>query len=133
MSKFRFRVYIPEGFDDKGERVEYVYQTLDDIMEGGDILIRHSMTKILTTDRFTNLKDQDNVEIYENDMIWTDHNIAAGLSLEPEHEGIMEWAWAGEWVLKSGIMSQSVPALVRNKWKLKVTGNVHNDNPEIYR
>lgn len=125
--KFRFRVQIPAGFDDKGERVEYVHQTLDQLMEP-HILLNHSMITVLSRAEWTGLVDKNGVEIYEGDVVRTDHNSGAafGASL---HDGEVQYQRAA-FIIRNGIIAQSLAALSGNKWSLEVIGNIH-ENPEL--
>lgn len=76
--KFRFRVKIPGGFYDRDspERVDVVFATLDELLEGtaADIL-HHSLVTILSRDEWSGLQDTHGKDIYESDICSTQNSM----------------------------------------------------------
>lgn len=67
--------------------------------------------------------------IYEDDIVWTDHNFGAQFGNFVEHIGIVKSGRAS-WDLVKRPIAVSLEVLIRSKWKLEVRGNTH-DNPEL--
>lgn len=72
--------------------------------------------------QFTGLKDKNDREIYEGDIIET--NYIAGMG-----RGAVSYIFS-EFVIKKSFWVESLTDLVKNKWSLEIMGNIY-ENPEL--
>lgn len=84
-----------------------------------------------TVERWTGLVDRNGKNIYEGDIVKTDFNLLGflGGGADSAHVGVIEFSIC-EWVVKTGIVANSLAELRRNKWSLTVIGNT-TDNKNL--
>ncbi|THG30698.1 YopX family protein [Naasia lichenicola] len=78
--------------------------------------------------QFTGLIDKNGVEIYEGDIIDSDHNFGGPFGATV-HRGTIVYEHA-RYLIKTGIVGNDLTTLYRANWKIEVIGNIH-ENPEL--
>jgi uncharacterized phage protein (TIGR01671 family) len=73
--------------------------------------------------QYTGLKDKNGVEIYEGDIVRTNHSFV--------EVGEVKFQ-LGQFIMKYHSLANSLPRLVENKWTLEVIGNAY-ENPELIK
>jgi len=128
--KFRARVKIPANFYRKGEdeRIETICFTLEDLLsDRTPTIIKHSMTELLSVDRWSGLLDKNGKEIYEGDIVKNKWDLICEIDWNETvsqfqlfgEEGIrgLEWSWA---LTTSRIKKEGI----------EVIGNIY-ENPNL--
>ena len=125
MNNLKFRQFVPTRLHHEGEFLYWGYGVLSDQEE-----FVAPTAPYAPSEQWTGLSDQDGIKIYAGDIVWTDHNIGAGGVVI--HEGIVKYSYGSFVVLAANIIQTDIADLSRNKWKLKIVGNIH-ENPELLK
>jgi uncharacterized phage protein (TIGR01671 family) len=80
--------------------------------EGGDKVMQ-----------YTGLKDKNGKEIYEGDIVRTNHSFV--------EVGEVKFQ-LGQFIMKNHSLANSLPRLIENKWTLEILGNIY-ENPELLK
>ena len=107
--KFRFRIKW------KNE-ISFVFLRLS------ELLVTTLLGEILSVDEYTSLKDKNEKEIYEGDI------------LKESESGIFEVTWDARWCKFRLEWERTSPSIQYPEWnrgvKMEIIGNVH-ENPEL--
>ena len=133
-NNIKFRYIYKRKSDNHIYQIIYSLQSIERGTEGFSDMLNNDLWEIIGINRYTGLKDKNNNEIYENDILLNSswHNEKEYYSFIQGGKGVIKYR-KGEFIIecpkyKKGKMNKL--NIIHNNKNTKIVGNIYNE-PEL--